>query len=63
MKRLLLALMLSTSLSACASEAQALSARSHEHSSTGVLVDYAGKPCGNQNFHVKAPVCLFPHYE
>ena len=32
-------------------------------SSTHRLVDYAGRPCGNQNMHVKAPVCLFPRME
>jgi hypothetical protein len=26
----------------------------------GTVVDYAGVPCGNQNMHVKSPVCLFP---
>ncbi len=23
-------------------------------------VDYAGRVCGNQNMHIKAPPCLFP---
>lgn len=42
-------------LAGCASQVQAQA----EHR----LVDYMGRPCGNQNMHVKMPVCLFPRME
>jgi hypothetical protein len=55
------------SLTGCAapvrSQGQAAHSARTEQPSTHMLVDYAGKPCGNQNMHVKVPVCLFPRME
>jgi len=58
LKPTLIALVLAASLNGCAST-RAFSASGARQPRAGV-VDYAGHPCGNQNMHVKMPVCLFP---
>jgi hypothetical protein len=62
MKPLLIVLGLAAMLTGCAAQAPSQSRISAARpQATGTLVDYAGMPCGDQNLHVKSPVCLFPH--
>lgn len=60
MKISLSILLFSAVLAACATGEQSQSASIRNRSAEKILVDYDGKPCGNQNFHVKMPLCLFP---
>jgi hypothetical protein len=64
MKLLLIVLGFAAMLTGCAAQAPSQNRISGARSqATETLVDYAGKPCGDQSMHVKSPVCLFPHLE
>ncbi|HWX10379.1 MAG TPA: hypothetical protein VNZ04_00010 [Trinickia sp.] len=64
MKPLLIVLSFAAMLTGCAAQASSQSRISGARpQATQTIVDYTGKPCGDQNMHVKSPVCLFPHPE
>jgi hypothetical protein len=64
MKRHFIVLGFAVMLTGCATQAPSQTRISGAQSpATETLVDYAGMPCGDQNMHVKSPVCLFPHME
>jgi hypothetical protein len=60
MKRLCTILAVVIVLAGCATQSQSRHPTQNQQTSDGTVVDYAGVPCGNQNMHVKSPVCLFP---
>jgi hypothetical protein len=60
MKRLCIFFAFAIMQTGCASQPQSRDLTSNQQASDGTAVDYAGLPCGDQNMHVKAPVCLFP---
>jgi PBP1b-binding outer membrane lipoprotein LpoB len=63
MKRLCSILAFAIVLTGCATPPQADDPAANRSSSDGVVVDYDGVPCLNQNMHVKLPLCLFPRTE
>jgi hypothetical protein len=60
MKRLCTIFSFAIVLTGCATQSQLRHPTANQQASDGTVVDYAGVPCGNQNVHVKSPVCLFP---
>jgi hypothetical protein len=59
MKRVAIAFQFAVLLTACTTE-PATHSVTDKPTTHGEIVDYAGHVCGNQNMHVKIPVCLFP---
>ena len=60
MKRLCIFFAVVIMQTGCATQPQSRHLTSNQPMPDGTVVDYAGVPCGNQNMHVKSPLCLFP---
>lgn len=59
MKRVVFALQMAALLTACTTVPSNRSLTG-KPATRGETVDYAGHVCGDQNMHVKIPVCVFP---
>ncbi|OAJ54947.1 hypothetical protein A6V36_08940 [Paraburkholderia ginsengiterrae] len=59
MKRVVVALQIAVLLTACTTE-PANHSLTRGPATRSETVDYAGHVCGDQNMHVKIPVCIFP---
>jgi PBP1b-binding outer membrane lipoprotein LpoB len=60
MKRFCSILALAIVLTGCATLSQSDDPTGNRQTSDGIVVDYDGVPCRDQNTHVKSPLCLFP---